>query len=113
MLINFRNKHLGHGTMPDDEKSIQLWNEYFPIFRSLLEQMSFVQHYPMYKKENGETYLLQSAEIESIEITHSADANIWIQHSSGNTLNILPFFIVPGEVAMTKEDKAQVFTYES
>lgn len=113
ILINFRNRYLGHGLTLDADSSEKLWNEYFPIFRSLLEQMSFAQHYPMYKKENGETYLLQSAEIEPIEITQSADANIWIQHTSGNTLNILPFFIVPGEVAMTKKDKAQVFTYES
>ena len=113
ILINFRNRYLGHGLTLDADSSEKLWNEYFPIFRSLLEQMSFAQHYPMYKKENGETYLLQSAEIEPIEITHLADANIWIQHALGRTLNILPFFIVPGEVAMTKEDKAQVFTYES
>ena len=113
MLINFRNRYLGHGLTLDTEKSEELWALYFPIFRSLLEQMSFAQHYPMFKKEHGETYLLQSAVIESVEMSNSADANIWIQHTSGNTLNILPFFIVPGEVAMTKEDKAQVFTYES
>jgi tetratricopeptide (TPR) repeat protein len=113
MLINFRNRYLGHGLTLDSEKSEELWALYFPIFRSLLEQMSFAQHYPMYKKEHGEAYLLQSAEIESIEIPHSTDANIWIQHASGNTLNILPFFIVPGEVAMIKEDKPQIFTYES
>lgn len=113
ILINFRNRYLGHGLTLDADSSEKLWNEYFPIFRSLLEQMSFAQLYPMYKKEHGLTYLLQTAEIEPIEIPHSADANIWIQHASGNTLNILPFFIVPGEVALTKEDKAQVFTYES
>ncbi len=113
MLINFRNRYLGHGLTLDTEKSEELWALYFPIFRSLLEQMSFSQLYPMYKKEHGLTYLLQTAVIEPIEILHSADANIWIQHASGNTLNILPFFIVPGEVALTKEDKAQVFTYES
>jgi tetratricopeptide (TPR) repeat protein len=113
ILINFRNRYLGHGLTLDTDSSEKLWNEYFPIFRSLLEQLSFAQDYPMYKKEHGEIYLLQSAEIEPIDIPHSADSNIWIQRASGKTLNILPFFIVPGEVALTKEDKAQVFTYES
>lgn len=113
ILINFRNRNLGHGTPPDDQKSQKLWEDFFPIFRSLLEQMSFAKNFPMYKKEHGETYLLQSSEIESIEISHSADADIWIQDYSGNTLNILPFFIVPAEVAMTREDKAKIFTYES
>ncbi len=113
MLINFRNRHLGHGTMPDDEKSNQLWNEYFPIFRSLLEQMTFANNYPMYKKEHGETYLLQSYTIKTIEIAQPSESNIWIQNASGAYLNILPFFIVPGEVALTKEDKEQMFTYES
>jgi hypothetical protein len=113
ILINFRNRNLGHGTPPDDEKSQKLWDEYFPIFRSLLEQMNFAKDYPMYKKENGETFLLQSFSIELVENNQPSESNIWIQNVSGNTLNILPFFIVPGEVALTKDDKEQVFTYES
>jgi tetratricopeptide (TPR) repeat protein len=113
ILINFRNRNLGHGTPPDDEKSQKLWDEYFPIFRSLLDQMSFAKDYPMYKKENGDTFLLQSSSIELVENNQPSESNIWIQNASGNTLNILPFFIVPGEVALTKDDKEQVFTYES
>ena len=38
MLINFRNRYLGHGQTLDEDKSEKLWNEYFPIFRNLLEQ---------------------------------------------------------------------------
>ena len=113
ILINFRNRNLGHGTPPDDEKSQKLWDEYFPIFRSLLDQISFAKDYPMYKKENGDTFLLQSSSIELVENNQPSESNIWIQNASGNTLNILPFFIVPGEVALTKDDKEQVFTYES
>ena len=32
MLINFRNRYLGHGLTLDADKSEKLWNEYFPIF---------------------------------------------------------------------------------
>ncbi len=113
MLINFRNKHLGHGTMPDDEKSIQLWTEYFPIFRSLLEQMSFAKDYPMLKKEEGQTWLLQSSDIVATENKGITDDNIWIQNAAGNYLSILPFFIVPGELAIQSSEKAKLFTYES
>jgi tetratricopeptide (TPR) repeat protein len=113
MLINFRNKYLGHGTMPDDEKSIQLWNEYFPIFRSLLEQMIFAKDYPMLKKEEGQTWLLQSSDIVATENKGITDDNIWIQNAAGNYLSILPFFIVPGELAIQSSEKAKLFTYES
>jgi tetratricopeptide (TPR) repeat protein len=113
MLINFRNKHLGHGTMPDDEKSIQLWNEYFPIFRSLLEQMRFSNNYPMLKREEGQTWLLQSSDIVATENKSITDDNIWMQNAAGNYLSILPFFIVPGELAIQSSEKAKLFTYES
>ena len=113
MLINFRNRYLGHGLTLDAEASEKLWVEYFPIFRSLLDQMNFAKDYPMLKKEFSETYLLQSSIIQPIEIVQPSESNIWMQNASGNILNILPFFIVPGEVALTQKDKEQVFTYES
>jgi tetratricopeptide (TPR) repeat protein len=113
MLINFRNRYLGHGLTLDADSSTKLWDEYFPIFRSLLEQMNFTKDYPMYKREHGEDYLLQTADIQSVESIQHNDFNIWIQNNSGEALNILPFFIVPGEVALTKESKEQIFAYES
>ena len=109
MLINFRNRYLGHGLTLDAEASEKLWVEYFPIFRSLLDQMNFAKDYPMLKKEFSETYLLQSSIIQPIEIVQPSESNIWMQNASGNILNILPFFIVPGEVALTQKDKEQVF----
>jgi hypothetical protein len=39
MLINFRNRYLGHGLTLDAESADKLWAEYFPIFRTLLEKM--------------------------------------------------------------------------
>jgi tetratricopeptide (TPR) repeat protein len=113
MLINFRNRYLGHGLTLDADSSTKLWDEYFPIFRSLLEQMNFTKDYPMYKREHGDTYLLQTADIQTVESVQHNDFNIWIQNTTGEALNILPFFIVPGEVALTKESKEQIFAYES
>ena len=113
MLINFRNRYLGHGQTLDEVKSTELWNEYFPIFRHLLEQLSFTKDYPMLKHEHGETYLLHSSEIKTVESNNNTASNIWIENKEGQTFDILPFFIVPGEVSLAKEDKEQLLTYES
>jgi len=113
MLINFRNRYLGHGLTLDEGKSTELWNEYYPIFKHLLEQLNFTKDYPMLKREDGETYLLHSAEIKMIESTSNTSSNIWIENTEGQTFDILPFFIVPGEVSLAKEDKEQLLTYES
>jgi len=113
MLINFRNRYLGHGLTLDADASEKLWAEYFPIFRSLLEQMRFSNNYPMLKKEEGQTWLLQSSDIFVTENKGITDDNIWMQNAAGNYLSILPFFIVPGELAIQSSEKAKLFTYES
>jgi len=113
MLINFRNRYLGHGLTLDAEASEKLWAEYFPMFRSLLEQMTFAKDYPMLKNEEGQTWLLQSADIVATENKGIADENIWMQNKEGKYLSILPFFIVPGELAIQSSEKAKLFTYES
>jgi hypothetical protein len=113
MLINFRNRYLGHGLTLDTEKSEKLWNEYYPIFKHLLEQLSFSKEYPMLKREYGETYLLQSAEIKTIESINKTTSTVWIENKEGKAFDILPFYIVPGEVSLAKEDKEQLLAYES
>ena len=94
MLINFRNRYLGHGQTWNEDKSKELWNEYFPIFRQLLEQLSFTKDYPMLKHEHGETYLLHSSEIKTVESNNNSASNIWIENKEGQTFDILPFFIL-------------------
>ena len=113
MLINFRNRYLGHGLTLDSNKSEELWKEYFPMFRYLLEQLSFTKDYPMLKREIGINYLLHSSEITSIDSNSVSSSSIWIQNKKGESFDILPFFIVPGEVSLEKEDKEQMLTYES
>jgi tetratricopeptide (TPR) repeat protein len=113
ILINFRNRYLGHGLTLDSSTSEQLWDDYFPIFRSLLEGLSFSKDYPMYKKEDGLIYLLQTANIEAVENNVEQQDQVWIQNPIGDTFPILPFFITPSEVALGGENKAKVLTYES
>ena len=113
MLINFRNRFLGHGLTLDEGDSKKLWEEYYPIFKELLLEMKFVEHYPMFKHEHVESFLLKSAEIVNVEKGHQDAARVWIESPTGESMDILPFFVVPGEVSLAKEDKEQLFTYES
>ena len=113
MLINFRNRYLGHGLTLDQATAQKLWDEYYPIFRELLSSMSFTVEYPMYKSEHGETYRLVSDQIQRFEKQVPVLGNVWMENPQGESMDILPFFIVPGEVAIAKEDKEQILTYES
>jgi len=113
MLINFRNRFLGHGLTLDESDAVNLWEIYFPIFRELLSQMKFSEAYHMFKCEHGETYLLKSAEISLVERGSQNSASVWIENPQGISMDILPFFVVPGEVSIGKEDKEQLLTYES
>ena len=113
MLINFRNRYLGHGLTLDAQKAEALWQEYYPIFRNLLEQLSFAKEYPMMKYEDGDTYLLHSSEITKTSKFIQPQNSIWVQNKICASMDILPFFIVPGEVSLAKEDKEQMLTYES
>jgi len=113
MLINFRNRYLGHGLTLDEKSCLKLWEEYFPIFRHLLEQMNFASKYAMSKHEHSETYLLHSSEIKIYESKHQESGSVWLTNPHGETLDVLPFFVVPGEVSLAKEDKEQILAYES
>jgi tetratricopeptide (TPR) repeat protein len=113
MLINFRNRYLGHGLTLDPTTAQNLWNEYYIIFKDLLLRMTFSVDYPMYKTEHGETYRLVSDQIQSCEKQAPALGNVWMENPLSQSMDILPFFIVPGEVAIAKEGKEQILTYES
>jgi hypothetical protein len=113
MLINFRNRYLGHGLTLDASAAENLWQTYFPIFRTLLEQLTFPDDYPMLKNEDDKTWLLHSPNLISIDKINANNENIWLQNKAGKYLNILPFYIVPGELAVSASENAKLFAYES
>jgi tetratricopeptide (TPR) repeat protein len=112
MLINFRNRYLGHGLTWDEGKSQELWEEYYPIFRVLLDQLTFSRDYSMLKKEHGEIYSLHSSEIKPFESAYSFNG-VWIQDKNGAVMPILPFYIVPAEISIEKDSKEKILVYES
>ena len=113
MLINFRNRYLGHGLTLDEAESDKIWDEYYPIFLSLLKQMEFSKDYPMLKKEDNNTYMLMGRNINTVESDVKVKENIWVQDKKGKAMPLIPFFIVPGEIAIEKEKNVKVLSYES
>ena len=55
LLVNFRNKYLGHGTVISDEESLVILNTYLPIFIRFLEQISFLNNLQVITN-NGKEY---------------------------------------------------------
>ena len=68
MLINFRNRYLGHGLTLNQEKSEALWEEYFPIFHFLLENLEFPKEYPIVKTEGNDAWLMQGTQLLHVEL---------------------------------------------
>jgi hypothetical protein len=66
----------------------------------------------MYKYENDETFLLQSAQIVQKENNRKSN-QVWLESPTGDVMDILPFYVVPGELTIRKEDKEQILAYES
>ena len=113
ILINFRNR-LYHTPTIDIAASEKLWNDYFPIFRTLLEQLTFCEKFPMLKQETGVYYSLQGIEIKPFKSKINIDSNVAIYNSDDNTsMPVIPFFIIPGELAIERDEKANIMAYES
>jgi tetratricopeptide (TPR) repeat protein len=112
MLINFRNRYLGHGLTLDTATAEKIWEEYSPMFFEILRELKFTLDYKMYKYENDETFLLQSAQIVQKENNRKSN-QVWLESPSGEVMDVLPFYVVPGELTIRKEDKEQILAYES
>lgn len=113
MLINFRNRYLGHGQTLAKTEYLALWEEYSPIFFTLLEQLQFASKYEMYKNEHGSTVKLQTFDLMEVEHGSPLSSKVWLENPIGEKLDIVPFFVVPGELSIAKEDKEQLMAYEA
>jgi hypothetical protein len=68
LLINFRNKYLGHGAVISEQESKEIYEIYYPIFTKFIQHLSFIGTYNW--KANKTTAILgwntNSIEIETI-----------------------------------------------
>ncbi|WP_353083286.1 hypothetical protein [Flavobacterium sp.] len=114
-LIYFRNKYLGHGMVPSDIKSIELWEKYFPILKELLVEMDFCRQYSMVSFDNLKMWRLMGTEFKSLPSTSknkTAD-RVQLLNAKGDAMNLVPFFVLPGEVFRKEtSSKAKLMVYE-
>ena len=114
-LINFRNKYIGHGKKINDDNSRNIFNDYYPLLKSLLADMSFCSDYQMIKYDNGQLFNLMGSTVKKIEGNTNKlieDERVWLQNPKGEKMTLVPFFIVPKEyIAGTTED-IELFVYD-
>lgn len=113
-LINFRNRHLGHGTPLNKAKAEELYGQFKPVLDDLLEGLAFSELLTMVRAERNELYRLTGCSPEPIlgRATEKEDqSKVWVEHEDGRRLEIMPFFILPGLVAGADPDSG-VLVYE-
>jgi hypothetical protein len=112
-LIEFRNHYLGHGTVPSENQCKQLWADYFPLLKGLLQKMAFCKNYTIVSSEKTIAWRLMGDEITQVSLRQKLKSNIAMLNNHNEELSIVPFFILPGE-AFTKEvsSRAKLMVYE-
>ena len=115
MLINFRNRYLGHGLTLDRIDSENVWKEFYPILNGLLKKMNFSSKYQMFKIDKDSIWCLHSDEIfrSKNDFTISQEITVWLSDNKNNVLPMVPFYVVPSELSNVENEKAQVLLYES
>ena len=114
MLINFRNKYLGHGTPINENQARELWEQYYPIFQNLLLKFSKFSEASLYKKENGIIWKLASTEITEEKAFHTSidETRVWLTDNKERKLSMVPFLIIPSDFGdLTNE--SHLYVYES
>ena len=117
-LINFRNHYLGHGTVPNEKNSQELWKEYFQLLKELLIKMDFCKNYTIVSSDKTISWRLMGNEITQVNLSGRlnfdlAPGEVVVLNHENKKLNIVPFFILPG-TAFTEDvrTKAKLMIYE-
>ena len=112
-LINFRNHNLGHSTVPSEQRCQSLWIENFTLIKDLLSQMEFCKKYTIVSSDKTISWRLMGNEITQVNLRQKLKSNVAILNDQNEEMNIVPFFILPGE-AFTKEvrDRTKLMIYE-
>jgi len=114
MLVNFRNKYLGHGTPINENQAKELWEFYYPIFQTLLVKLSKLPESSLYKKENGIVWKLASSVVSEENNLNQAidEEKVWLADNKDRKLSMVPFFIIPSDFGDIKNE-TQLLVYES
>ena len=112
-LIYFRNHYLGHGTVPSDKEAMSLWTENFHLLKSLLLDMDFCTRYTIVSRDKTVSWRLMGDEITQVNLRQKLNSNVAILNAQNDELNLVPFFILPGEYFIKEvSDRARLMVYE-
>ena len=112
-LINFRNHYLGHGTVPSEQKCISLWHENFGLLKALLIKLDFCKNYTIVSSDKTMSWRLMGDEITRVNLRQKLKSNIAILNANNEEMNIVPFFILPGEYFIKEvSERAKLMVYE-
>jgi hypothetical protein len=112
-LINFRNQHLGHSNVPSEEKCIALWQENFSMMKDLFVKLDFCKNYTIVSSDKTVSWRLMGNEISQVNLRKKLKSNVAMLNAENQELNIVPFFILPGEYFIKEvSDRAKLMIYE-
>ena len=101
-LINFRNKYLGHGVPLNREQCAELYAHYKPILDDFLQGLVFAPDLTLVRAERTHLFRLTGTapeEVDGRQPTVAEREKVWVEHSDGRRMELMPFFILPGQVA--------------
>ena len=112
-IINFRNQYLGHGTVPNEKTSQELWKKYFQLIKELLIKMDFSKNYTIVSSDKTISWRLMGDEITQVNLRNKLKSNVAILNSKNEEMSIVPFFILPGEFFIKEvSERAKMMVYE-
>jgi hypothetical protein len=114
-LIYFRNRILAHGMTLNREKSQIVFDQYYPLLKDLLSEMTFIQKYPLYKINQEERIKLMGVQFQKEKWDKHKEPNnysLWIENPQGNQLPLIPFYINPDRYLSNINKQVQLFVYE-
>jgi hypothetical protein len=115
-IYNFRNFYIGHGAPLPINEYQELFDKYYPILLYILEESSFLSRISMLKNERKQVYSLMGnipRKANHIKIPGSKyEGSIWLQKDDDRILELLPYYVAPGQFTANTAGKAEVLVYE-
>jgi tetratricopeptide (TPR) repeat protein len=113
ILINFRNRYLGHGVPLSKEEYESLFKVISPVLIDFLSEWKAIEHITMFRSEAKESWQMMGAEISLISNNSpNKKSNVYLSHLDGRNLELIPFYVLPKQFSAGASDKAQIQVYE-
>jgi len=113
LLINFRNRYLGHGAPLSTEEYQSLYFSTYPVLIDFLSEWKSLEGISMIRSEAKESWEMMGAEISLISNDSPIKkSNVCLSHLDGRNLELIPFYVLPKQFTAGASDKVQIQVYE-